>query len=159
MADPHENVDHDAVRTLAASLFNRTWDLLELDSRTTEQDEEMVHAAHASRHHWGQVGKPINLARGDWQIARVYAELGRGEPALHHARRCLAACEADGHGPFDLGFAHEGLARAFVANHDRDGAVKHLDLALKTSEEISDEKDRAWLKTNLDEIRDSLGEA
>ena len=120
MAEPHEDNDHDAVRTLAASLFNRTWDLLELDSRTTEQDEEMVHAAHASRHHWGQVGEPINLARGDWQIARVYAELGRGEPALHHARRYLECCEADEHGPFDLAFAHEGMARARLVSGDGD---------------------------------------
>ena len=24
----------------------------------------MIHAAHASRYHWGEVGEPVNLARG-----------------------------------------------------------------------------------------------
>ena len=45
----------------------------------------MIHAAHASRHHWAAVGTGVNLARGEWQISRVYVTLGRGEPALFHA--------------------------------------------------------------------------
>ena len=42
----------------------------------------MLHAAHASRFHWGEVGEPVNFARGEWQISRVYAVLGRPEPAI-----------------------------------------------------------------------------
>ena len=55
----------------------------------------MIHAAHASRYHWGEVGDDVNLARGEWQCSRVYAVLGRGEPALWHARRCVEIAEAD----------------------------------------------------------------
>lgn len=58
-------------RKLAADLFNHVWRLLETESRTPEQDDEMLHAAHASRYHWGEVGEGINLARGEWQCARV----------------------------------------------------------------------------------------
>ena len=47
----------------------------------------MIHAAHASRYHWSQVGEPVNVAHGEWQCSHVYAALGRAEPALHHARR------------------------------------------------------------------------
>ena len=46
-------------------------------------------AARASRFHWGEVGEPVNRVRGEWQCSRVYAVLGRAEPALWHARRCL----------------------------------------------------------------------
>src|SRR5205085_2370588 len=99
-------------RRLAASLFNHVWTLLERDSRTEEEDDEMIHAAHASRHHWGAVGAPVNLARGEWQCSRVYAVLGRGEPALWHARRCLELCDRHSIGDFDLAFAYEALARA-----------------------------------------------
>jgi len=35
-------------RRLGGELFNRAWDLLVLEQRTPEQDDEMVHAAHAS---------------------------------------------------------------------------------------------------------------
>src|SRR5579872_3500148 len=64
-------------RLLAAQLFNETWRLMEQDNRTIEDDDRMIHAAHASRYHWGLVPEatPANLARGEWQISRVYAEI------------------------------------------------------------------------------------
>jgi hypothetical protein len=43
------------VKLLAAQLFNETWRLLELQGRSEDDDDRMIHAAHASRHHWGQV--------------------------------------------------------------------------------------------------------
>ena len=75
-------------RQLAAGLFNQVWALLEKPDRSAGDDDQMVHAAHASRYHWGMVGGPVQWARGEWQCSRVYAVLGRVEPALHHARRC-----------------------------------------------------------------------
>ena len=54
----------------------------------------MIGAAHASRYHWSKAASGVNRARGDWQCSRVYAILGRGEPALWHARRCLELVEA-----------------------------------------------------------------
>jgi hypothetical protein len=88
---PTSDVDH---RRLGVELYNHVWTLLELPLRTPEQDDELIHAAHASRYHWSQAGTPKNLARGEWQVSRVYAVLGRAEPALWHARRCLAYVEA-----------------------------------------------------------------
>src|SRR6202008_682072 len=82
-------LDQATRRALAVGLFNYTWTLLENPNRSPEQDDEMLHAAHASRYHWGEVGEKVNLARGEWQVSRVYSVLGRGEPALYHARRCL----------------------------------------------------------------------
>ena len=54
-------LDHATRRALAIGLFNYTWTLLENPDRTPEQDDEMLHAAHASRYHWGEVGEPANL--------------------------------------------------------------------------------------------------
>ena len=79
----------DNERALAMDLFNETWTLLETEDRTSDQSERMIHAAHASRYHWEQVGGPEQLAVGDWQISRVYSVLGRPEPALHHANESL----------------------------------------------------------------------
>src|SRR3984957_11424955 len=68
-------------RLLAAQLFNETWRLMEQENRTVADDDRMIHAAHASRCHWGLVPEatPANLARGEWQISRVYAVLRRAE--------------------------------------------------------------------------------
>ena len=62
----------------AVDLFNYTWTLIEKADRTPAEIDEMIHAAHASRYHWSKAGTTVNLGRGEWQVARVYAVLGRG---------------------------------------------------------------------------------
>ena len=64
-------------RRLGADLFNKTWTLMEKDDRTIDDDDEMVHCAHASAYHWRQVGTAANRSRSEWQCSRVYAILGR----------------------------------------------------------------------------------
>src|SRR3990170_957672 len=108
-------------RRAAVDLFNFAWTLLDKQDRTADEDDTMVHAAHASRFHWGQVGTQVNLARGEWQVSRVYAVLGRAEPALWHARRCLEHCRGAGGGDFDL------ASGGWAAGPGRVGAEqKHL---------------------------------
>ena len=75
----------------------------------------MLRAAHASRWHWAQTGVPDikqRLAVGEWQCSRVYAVLGRGEPSLHHARRCVELVEADDMEDWVAASAYEAMARA-----------------------------------------------
>ena len=102
----------------------------------------MLHAAHASRFHWGEVGEPVNFARGEWQVSRVYAVLGRSEPALFHARRCLEICRAHQIGDFDLAFAYEALARASAVAGRPDDAARYAELARQAGEQIAEQDDR-----------------
>jgi hypothetical protein len=120
------------IRLLAAQLFNETWRLMEQQGRSRQDDDRMIHAAHASRYHWGQVADatPAHLARGEWQISRVYALLGRPEPAVHHARRVLDLCQENDIGDWDLAFAYEALARAHAVAGDAAAARHYTDLAL-----------------------------
>ncbi len=115
-------------KLLAAQLFNETWRLIEQEGRSRQDDDRMIHTAHASRYHWSQVpaATPAHLARGEWQISRVYTVLGRAEPALHHARRVLDLCQENGVGDWDLAFAYEALARAHaIAGGRRPGQGVH----------------------------------
>jgi hypothetical protein len=136
-------------RKLAARLFNRVWELLDQDDRTEDVSEEMLHCAHASRYHWGQVGEPVNWARGEWQCSRVYAVLGRAEPALHHARRCLQLAQQHDLGPFDIGTAHEAVARAARVADLADHAALHAQLALAAAEELTDPEERQVLLADI----------
>ena len=138
-------------RQLAVDLFNHVWSLLDLPERTPEQDDELIHAAHASRHHWAQVGTPANLGRGEWQVSRVYAALGRAEPALYHAGRCLAYYEAspDAVEDWDLPFAYEALARAHAVAGDADESARCLARARELGELIADPEDRELLDKDL----------
>jgi hypothetical protein len=138
-------------RRLAVDLFNHAWTLMELRRRTPEQDDELIHAAHASRHHWAAVGTAANLARGEWQLSRVYVVLGRAEPALHHARRCLAYCEADpaALADWDLPYAHEALARAHALAGEDEEARRHAARARELAERVADPEDREHLEEDL----------
>jgi len=136
-------------RRLGVDLFNEVWRLL--DSR--EDDERMLHATHASAYHWSVAAEcePKNRARSEWQISRVYAVLGRGEPALHHARRCLELCQEhpENMEDWDLPFAYEALARAhLVAGADDDG--RHYELiAREACKTLTDHEDREHLEEAL----------
>jgi DNA-binding transcriptional MerR regulator len=139
-------------RQLAADLFNGVWRLLEKEDRSVEDDDRMLHMAHASRYHWGQVGDPVNRSRGEWQCSRVYSVLGRTEPALYHARRGLEICQAHGIGDWDLAFAYESLARAHAVAGDKDEARSWTEQALAAAEDIAEDEDRELLRTDLEAI-------
>ena len=145
-------MEPDGHRQLAKDLFNSTWDLLERGDRSEDDDDRMVHMAHASRFHWGEVGGPEQLARGEWMCSRVYAVLHRPEPALHHARRTLGLCQRHGLGDWDLAYAHEALARACAVAGDTAGARSATLAALAAALDISDAESAQLLLADLETI-------
>ncbi|MEX0625214.1 MAG: hypothetical protein WD402_01575 [Chloroflexota bacterium] len=171
MTDAHDEHDHDKHdheghvhgheptildpaqhRAEGAALFNLVWEMLDAPVRTPAQDDQMVHAAHASRWHWsqaGDLGGDQQRAVGEWQCSRVYSVLGRGEPALHHARACLVICEESGLGDWVLAAAYEALARASAAAGDADEARAWLARARTASAAIVDPEDREQIDSDL----------
>ncbi|NUR26062.1 MAG: tetratricopeptide repeat protein [Catenulispora sp.] len=141
-----------AERQQAVDLFNGVWRLMEQEDRSREDDDRMLHMAHASRYHWGQVGTVVNVARGEWQVSRVYTVLGRGEPALHHARRVLDLCQANGIGDWDLAYAYEALARACAVAGDQEQARTWTEQALAAAEDIAEDDDRELLMSDLESV-------
>ncbi|MGD2146672.1 MAG: hypothetical protein PVH41_08265 [Anaerolineae bacterium] len=139
----------EAHKQFAKDLFNLTWDLLEKEDRTAEDNVRMIHAAHASRYHWGEIGTPLNFARGEWQVSRVYAVLGRADSAIYHGERSLALCEANGIGDFDLAFAYEALARGYAVAGDAAKSEEYVGLAEKAAEEIEEEGNREYFLSEL----------
>ena len=63
MPEEKPNPEKEAHRKLAVDLFNYTWKFLDKENRTVEEDDEMLHAAHASRFHWGKAGTAEGGAR------------------------------------------------------------------------------------------------
>jgi hypothetical protein len=142
-------------RALAIQLYNTTWDLIAKPDRTRDEDDEMLHRAHASRYLWGGVGTAANRARGEWICSRVYTVLGRAEPALHHARRCLELVEshpADME-EWDLPAAYEAVARAHSVGGDLDEARRYVELGRQAASRIEDAEDRAPLEADFATIR------
>lgn len=149
MAQEPVTLDAETETSLAASLFNGVWALLENPNRTSDNDLLMVHMAHASRYHWGRVGTATNAVRGEWQCSRVYATLGRAEPALFHAQSALATCEANDIGDFDLAFCYEALARAYAVAGDANEAQRWQQRGIELAANVADDEDRELLLADL----------
>ena len=150
MAEPTQlDADH---RSLGVALFNDSWRLLEKE-RTPDEDEELLHQAHASAYHWLKAPEcePKNRARSEWMCSRAYSVLGRAEPALHHAERCLAIAEAhpDNMEPFDLPFAYEALARANKVAGREDESKRYERQGRELAEQIGDAEDRELVLSDL----------
>ena len=147
------DLDTAAHRRLGVDLFNYTWTLIEKADRTAAETDEMIHAAHASRYHWSKAGTTVNLGRGEWQISRVYSVLGRAEPALWHAGRCLAYAEqaaaAGETESWDLPSAYEALARAHAIAGDTATATTWRDRAREALASIAEADDREVIEGDL----------
>jgi len=144
---PEEGPDVALHRGLGIDAHQQTWALLGQASRSADEDERMIHTAHASAYHWGIAGQPVNHARAEWMCSHVYAIVGRAEPALHHARCCLAITEEHGFTDFDLGYAHEAMARALALCGQLDAAREHLVIAQTV--EVADPEDREIYESDL----------
>ena len=150
-----EALDPETERRVGIDLFNKTWTLMEKTDRTREEDDELLHCAHASAYHWFQVGTRANRARSEWQCSRVHAILGQVEPALHHARRCLELVEAspDEMEEFDLPAAYEALGRAHSVAGDLTEARRFVELGRAETAKIADDDDRAIMEADFATIR------
>jgi hypothetical protein len=136
-------------RHFAVSLFNLTWELLDTQNRTPEQDQRMLHSAHASRFHWGEIGTPLELLRGEWQVSRVCSVLGLYQSAVYHGRLCLELCEANDIVDFDLAFACEALARGYAAQGAVEKSQEYMEKARLACENIEDQENREYFLSEL----------
>lgn len=141
------SIDAATERQLAVDLFNEVWRLIDRTDRIAADDDRMVHMAHASRHHWGHVGEPVHVIRGEWMCSRVYAVLGRSEPCLHQAQRALDLCVENDVADWDLAFAYEALARGYALGGAMEASNDHRDKARAVP--IAEDEDRDLLLSDL----------
>lgn len=150
-----DSLDEATHRQLGKDLYNHAWTLIEKADRTPTETDELLYATHASAFHWSRGGGSLaNAARGEWQIARVYSTLERGDAALWHARRCLelaeAAAAAGVADDWDVPAALEGLARAQAVAGDRAVAEVTQARARKALAAITDPEDRQLIEQDLE---------
>jgi hypothetical protein len=146
------NVPPELHQSIAAALFNRSWELIDLaGARTAEQDDELLTVACASKFHWTRVDGVTaeNLAIADNQIARAAAAVGLGDLAVRYASRALERTLAEGWTDWRLASAHEICARAFALAGDREARDSHLAKAREAASGIEDAEDRAVVENQI----------
>ncbi len=133
-------------------MFNLVWSLHDKKDRTKEEDDKMVHAAHASRFRWGEIGTAVEIERGEWQVSRVYSVLNMPQSALYHAKRCLELCKENNIGDWDIAFAYEGIARAYKVAGEKTDCENYIKLAKASGEQIKEKEDRDLFFSELETI-------
>ena len=139
----------DEHRALGVELYNTTWELLEGGAAP----DAVVDTAHASAFHWSHAAgaTAANHARSQWLCSHMYAVLGRPEPALYHAERCLALVQGtpDEMEEFDLPAAYEALARAHAVAGRSEEARRFLAVGRAEISTIADAEDREHLESQF----------
>ena len=134
----------------AVEYNNLVWELLVRDKRSPEEDEMMVHAAHASYLHWVTAGTELHRQRGVWLLARVYAELAMGPMSRKFADQCRAMTEAhaDQLEEFDKAYALEAMARSHAVTGEFEEAKYYYEQLKKEIDTISNPNDRELVESD-----------
>jgi hypothetical protein len=147
MPDSPLDIDK-AHRYFAVELNNRAWDLVEAPSRTDDETDEMLHAAHGAAWHWSKVGEPIHQLRAMVLLAAAHAKAGLGEAAIRFADRGLALSErvGDAQSAFDRATVHGAAALAWRtagrgAEAERHAANRHAATAA-----LADDQERKLIE-------------
>jgi hypothetical protein len=136
-------------RANAVAAYNRSWELLDLEDRTPEQDAALLSAAFASRHHWIAAGGDEQRVVADWMVSRAAAAVGNGGLAVTFAKRALDGAAAGSYPAWLRASVQEGAARAYAAAGDADMRAVHLALASAELDQETDPDDRQVIEEQL----------
>jgi hypothetical protein len=155
MTDEKMTVD-EFHKKMAVQNNNGIWPTLDKVDPTDDELETAMHMAHTARYHWSKVGTVVNAVRAEYMIARVYAHMKRGEPALFHANRGLElakeAEKLDGWKDWDMPFIYEVLARAHAVAGNKSDCKKYKELAQKATDAVKGEEDKKICQGELDKF-------
>jgi len=136
-------------RRLASQANNRAWALSEAASRTPQEDEEMLQAAHAAMHFWKIVGNDNNRAHAAQLVAHVYALLNIPGPATHFMAKSQPVLLSDTAEPWEVALAHAVAANVAAARKDAGAHREHYAKAFELVAKLPDPEDRKILEPTL----------
>ena len=152
MSDDEKMTLEEFHKKIAIKSNGGIWSVLDKTSPSKEDLDSTLEMAFTSLYHWKQIGKPINIARGEYMISRVFSSMGKGEAALHYAERTLKFTEEDeGKADFDMGFAYEVLAKAYSVLGDKNNCMKYKEMSQTVIDTLGEE-DRKISQGELDKV-------
>jgi len=137
-------------RKIAIDSYNRAQDLF-YSVRTSEHDEEMLHAALISRYNWRLVGGERQFAVSDWLMSRIYAEFNDSRLALDFAMSSFSHNQ-DGFPGWLKASLYEGMARAYKCASKVSEFQQYKKLALDTLALEPESKDSAPIAAQIAEL-------
>lgn len=150
----------DAHRHFSISCFNQTWEILNKESRSPEEEDQLIQLSLTSYYHWRQRidHKPENISVALWLISRVYSVLNQSRNARIYGQRCLQYSLENKLNPFYTGYAYEALTRAEISARNREQAQDFLGLAEGMLKEVKEKEEISLLKADLNFLKNQLYE-
>ncbi len=137
-------------RRLASQANNRAWRLSEATSRSTLENQEMLHAAHAAMHLWAIVGNANNKVHAGLLLAHVYALLSKGTEAAAYLAGPFAHFTTEpSAAAWEVAIAHAVKANVSSAQSDTEAHRTHYATAKIQIDALPDPEDRAILLATL----------
>ncbi|MFW9807885.1 MAG: hypothetical protein ACFFE6_00765 [Candidatus Thorarchaeota archaeon] len=153
MSDDEKMTLDEFHKKMAIKTNGGVWSVLDKTSPSNEELGKALEMAYTSLYHWRQIGKPINIARGEYMISRVLSDMEMGDAALFHAERTLKLTEeAEEKADFDMGFAYEVLAKAYSVKGDKEACKKYIEMSQKVIDTLGEE-DRKISQGELDKVK------
>lgn len=136
-------------KRLASQANNRAWALADAPVRTSEEDEEMLQAAHAAMYFWKIVGNAGNHAHAALLLAHVHALLCLPGAAGHYLQKCEAHFLEGARAPWEQAYAHLIAANVAAAQGHADVHRQRHALACSAIDALTDPEDQAILRKTL----------
>ncbi|MCO4781477.1 MAG: hypothetical protein KC646_04080 [Candidatus Cloacimonetes bacterium] len=147
-----------AHKFFSANFFNTTWDFIDKETRTDEENEDMILNAMSSLMHWKLRGDATdtNISISYWQISRVYSLANNAQEASHYGHKCLEVSKDGKTPPFYLAYAYEAIALANFIAGNKEESNKYLKLAYDASENITVADNKSMILVDLDTLKAKL---
>ena len=136
-------------RRLASQANNRAWSLTESLSRTAEEDEEMLQAAHAAMYFWKIVGNDNNRALAALLVSHAYALLHLAGPAEYYQAKWQPLLLSDKAEAWEIAIAHAVAANVAAARKDAKAHREHYVEAFALVAQLPNPEDRNILEATL----------
>jgi len=136
-------------KRLASQANNRAWALAESASRSSDEDEEMLQAAHAAMYLWRIVGTASNRAHASQLVAHVYGLLKLPGPAKYYLKQSQPFFLDRESKPWEQAFAHAVAANVAAAAGDVEAHSRHYREAQRLVASLMDSQDREILGATM----------
>jgi len=136
-------------RRLASHANNRAWSLAEALSRTADEDEELLQAAHAAMYFWKIAGNEKNRAHAAQLVAHAYALLKLPNPASFYLAKSEPVFMSDQAEPWERALAHAVAANVAAVKGDEQGQRSHYHMAVELVAALPDPEDRTILEATM----------
>jgi len=139
-------------KRLAGQANNRAWTLAEQMERTSAEEQEMLHAAHAAIYFWNLVGDERSMAHAAQLLGHVYGLLNQPEQAMRYLSRSEPIFFAESAAAWERALAHVVAANVAAAKPDLVSYQVHFDRATEEMNVITCEDERRIVSAALQAV-------